>query len=201
MAEFVFFDVGANSGSAFGLYGIKSPCRVVAFEPTPHLYRSLYQRCYGIVYPFAVSDFEGEADFHVAGHADWGCSSLLEFSEQSQTHWPGRDDLRVTETIKVPVVRLDRMLERMGLAHIDFLHVDAQGSDLKVLMGLGERIGDVEAGVVEAAAKRDILYKGQNTVEDTVGFLKAHGFDVPNINANDPAGNEVNIVFKRKVNG
>lgn len=45
--------------------------------------------------------------FNIAGQADWGCSSLLEFSNGLDKTSPGRTDLKVTDTITVNTIRLD----------------------------------------------------------------------------------------------
>lgn len=102
----------------------------------------------------------------------------------------------MTQTIRVEVIRLDRFIDEEGIEEIDHLHVDTQGSDLKVLMGMGDRLSIVKRGVIEAAAKEDILYSGQNTQEQCVDFLTSKGFKIEKIWHNDHMGNEVNIEFK-----
>ena len=56
----------------------------------------------------------------------------------------------------------------------------------------------VEAGNIEAGAKPDILYNGQNTKEESIQFLEDNGFKVIDIENNDIHGNEVNIHFVKK---
>jgi len=199
----IIFDVGAN-------HGIDSIPRaqedientiVYAFEPTPFLIDVLKHKASSlsnyIIVEKAVSDFNGTAKFNVAGNDDWGCSSLLEFSEQSFVQWPGRTDFSVTDIIEVEVIRLDNFISQHNISQIDYLHIDTQGSDLKVLHGLGQYIDLVKEGLMEAAYKKDILYKNQNTVEDSVEFLKQHGFSITAITSNDIFNNEANIRFVR----
>lgn len=88
-------------------------------------------------------------------------------------------------------------MEEEGIDRIDHLHIDTQGSDLKVLAGLGSKIDSVRFGVLEAATKTDILYKGQNTVEECLGFLVLNGFKITEIKNNDKFGHEVNIFFSK----
>ena len=145
----------------------------------------------------AVSNYEGKATFNVAGQCDWGCSSLLEFSDRSKVDWPGRTDFVVTQKIEVEVIRLDKFVKENSITKIDYLHIDTQGSDLNVLKGLGEQLSIVQEGAMEAASKPDILYFGQNTQEECVDFLISKGFEITRIEINDPQQNEVNIYFKR----
>jgi FkbM family methyltransferase len=199
----VYFDVGANNGYTSVPVATRYQDTVVyAFEPTPEMIQEIECKIIGfdnyILTKKAVSNYNGKARFNVAGHSDWGCSSLLEFSEKSKTDWPGRTDFDVTREIEVDVIRLDSFIEEYGITKIDYLHIDTQGSDLKVLEGMGKYIDIVVEGGMEAAAKEDILYKGQNTQEQSIEFLENNGFEITNIQINDEYHNEVNIYFRKK---
>jgi FkbM family methyltransferase len=197
----IIFDVGANDGYSCLHHCVDINNRVYAFEPTPQLVTNLRQRTTHlpnyILTEAAVSDYNGTATFNIAGNADWGCSSLLPLSERAKTEWGGRTDMFVTETVEVQVIRLDSFIEQHNIPHIDFLHIDTQGSDLTVLQGLGQYISIVKEGVMEAAIKQDVLYVNQNTVEDSVNFLAGQGFTILNVYANDGHNNEANIHFIR----
>jgi FkbM family methyltransferase len=198
---YTYFDVGANNGStSIPLARAHPDWQIFAFEPTQQLCDHIRSQIkdlpnYHLVQT-AVSDSKGKAKFNVVGREDWGCSSLLEFSERSKTMWPGRD-FTVTEKIEVDVIRLDDFMVDMGIPYVNFLHIDTQGFDLKVLMGLGERIASVEAGEAEAASVTDVLYVGQNHQDDTANFLRSKGFRNIKIVGNDCAANEVNVLFSR----
>jgi FkbM family methyltransferase len=198
----IFFDVGANNGSSSTHIAINDPnTTVYAFEPTPRMIEEIKKKIVNLnnynIIEKAVSNYNGTATFKIAGQADWGCSSLLEFSENSKTEWPGRTDFKVTEELEVEVITLKSFIETNNITQIDYLHIDTQGSDLKVLEGLGEYISIVKEGVMEAAAKTDILYNGQNTQEQSIKFLSKHGFQVHHIQLSDHYCNEVNIFFKK----
>jgi FkbM family methyltransferase len=150
-----------------------------------------------VIVPKAVSDYNGTAEFNVAGNWDWGCSSLLKFSKKSQTDWPGRTDFHVTYKLNVDVIRLDTFIEENGITKIDHLHIDTQGSDLNVMKGLGEYLHIVNEGKMEAGTSDDVLYEGQNKLNDCIKFLLLNGFKVVDVNSNDVFCHEVNIVFKK----
>lgn len=200
----IFFDVGANFGtSSIPIAQSEPETTVYAFEPTPQLVLSLMSKTsnlknYNIV-PCAVSDFIGEADFYIAGQYDWGCSSLLKFSEDTFLNWPDRTDFKVTQTCKVKVITLKSFILDNQINTIDYLHVDTQGSDLNVLYGLEEYLNIVKEGTIESANKPDILYQGQNTTEECVEFLKANNFEIIGIYPNDNHNHEANIHFKYKL--
>ncbi len=200
----IFFDVGANLGTSSIHIAISDPDTFVyAFEPTPELILYLKKQTLNLknytVVGKAVSDYDSKAVFNVAGQSDWGCSSLLEFSDKSKTEWPGRTDFVVTKQIQVDVIRLDNFIIENNIDVIDYFHCDTQGSDLDVLYGLGEKISIIKEGTIEAAAKQDILYKNQNTVMECIEFLKMNNFEVVSVISNDPEFNEANIHFKNKL--
>lgn len=201
MSERIIFDVGANNGSSCYHYADDPATVVYAFEPTPHLLQTyLYpkQKENYIVVPYAVSDFDGETTFNIAGQSDWGCSSIHEFEDDLDKTWPGRTDFKVTEKIKVLVRRMDTFIKNNNIARIDHLHCDTQGNDLNVLKSFGEYINILEGGIVEAANQNPLYKNVDNTVSSVTEFLEKNNFIITGTHSNDIHYNEINIEFKRK---
>jgi FkbM family methyltransferase len=197
-----FFDVGAHRGQdSLHIARDHPDITVYAFEPTPELAHMLRENSKNIsdrykVYEHAISDYNGHSDFHLV-EGDTGSASLNSFSDGLENSWPGRTDFVVRGTIKVPVYRLDTWLEQFAphVTEIHHLHIDAQGSDLAVLKGLGEKISIVQSGVVEVPQAPELrLYKGQHTKEDALEFLKNNGFTLKNVVSQV---NEDNLFFER----
>lgn len=196
----VIFDVGANNGSSFEVLPKVLPwVKIHAFEPTPHLIDIIQQkmgrtRNYHLI-PKAVGSNPGTAQFNIAGQSDWGCSSLLDFSDNLEKTWPGREDFKVTEKLEVEIIRLDDYVREHGIEQIDFLHIDTQGTDLDVLKSLGDALSKVHAGVVEVPQSSEVmLYKGQHSREEMLEFLEQNGFYVWK---EIQQQNETNIYFRK----
>lgn len=176
---------------------------VYAFEPTPRLIEHLKSRSVGlnnyIIVPKAVSNYSGETIFYISGNADWGCSSICEFNDNLEKTWPGRTDFKVTDQLKVEVIKLVDFVKENNIESIDYLHVDAQGQDLEVLLGLEDKINIVKAGVIEMPTSHNTkLYKNQKYLkEDAIKFLEENGFTIKGVNSNDAQCNEVNIHFSK----
>ena len=215
MTRKIIFDVGACEGHTFiGLCG-DPEVEIYAFEPDPNLFPSVQKWAESnpkyYAYYKAVSDIDGVVDFNVC--PDWGCSSLLHFSDNIDETWqvkdpiwgnkkvPEGDGLRYfkhTHSVPVPVVRLDTFIEENNIPHIDILHIDTQGNDLKVLNSLGKYIDIVKSGTIEVATKENVaLYKGQATKSECMDFLIKHNFAITSVVSNDPFSFEENISFKR----
>jgi|TARA_R110000787_G_scaffold336_8_gene1244 FkbM family methyltransferase len=195
----IIFDVGANNGSSCLSYSRKGDT-VYAFEPTPFLLEKyLYPNRSDnyIVVPCAISDFNGTANFNIAGQRDWGCSSLHDFSESLDKTWPNRTDFKVTDSIEVEVMRLDTFINNNLIDEVDWMHCDTQGNDLKVLQSFGDKINILKGGVVEAFEKNPLYKESDNSKENVVSFLEDNNFKISSITSNDPFNNELNIKFTR----
>jgi FkbM family methyltransferase len=201
----ILFDVGAHHGQDSLDVTQNNPNAICyAFEPTPELAenlrraaesRNIKERYH--IFEFAISDFDGEADFHMVT-GDTGSASLNEFSDNLDKTWPGRTDFVVRASKKVKVYRLDTWLSAYApeITEIDHLHIDAQGSDLAVLKGLGEKLKMVKSGVVEVPQSPEVrLYKGQHTKEDALSFLEQNNFKISKVVSQV---NEDNLYFERK---
>nr|BAL53465.1 methyltransferase, FkbM family [uncultured Chloroflexota bacterium] len=127
-------DVGANAG-AYSLLMAKhvgKDGKVVSFEPNPEV----FQRLKGnvslnhfeeriVVKQVALSDRNGEAILWVpqTQHPHRGISSLERYAEI------------LTDQIPVKVERLDNIFAELDLDRLDFIKVDTEGSDARVIEG------------------------------------------------------------------
>jgi len=204
--ELIFLDVGANTGSdGIDLAQRFPAARVFAFEPAPKMVAQIKENAAHLGERFqvmdkAVSDAVGTAHFHcisrVGNPNKLTASSLLPLSDELDRTRPGLI-YNWEETVEVDVITLQSFLEEQGLDRIDWMHCDAQGHDLKVLQGFGDKLGALQGGVIEMAKDDDgKLYQGQDHVaSDARRFLEEQGFEILTQDENNPW--EFNIVFCR----
>lgn len=207
----IVFEVGANQGQDTERFLSDPNNEVYCFEPVPDLAHFLWQK-FGDNPRFHLStcavDLEnGWKPFNISKLGDWGCSSLHSFAKDINETWPGRDDFTFHQVIKnVMCIRLDTFMDIYGLDHIDYIHVDAQGNDFRVMKSLGDRIKDVRAGVVEVAQKVELYDVEGNHIDVVRPWLEGHGFVVrpeddgvgkPHVHPCAINGNEVNLFFNR----
>jgi FkbM family methyltransferase len=194
-------EVGANKGTETKEMA-KDGSIVYAFEPTyelliEYLWPLSYENKNIRILPFAVDCENSFKQFNVAGHWDWGCSSLYEFSDNLNETWPGRVDFSTTHSYTVPTITLYDFCELYKIETIDFLHIDAQGNDFNVLKSLKDKISFVNEGVIEASNAVELYKNTSNKAEDIREYLKSNGFEIVKETINDEVEAEINIHYKK----
>jgi FkbM family methyltransferase len=201
----IVFDVGTNTGDE--LYAAITSgydAEYYAFEPVPEIYNNLLERFKEHenvkFFQLAVSNYKGQSSFNVSNEQSLGeVSSLLEMVDNVKDNWGHvAGCFEYTHKIDVDVITLESFIEEHNIPYITYLHVDAQGSDLNVLKGLGSKMHLVQEGTVEAAIKYNVIYKNQCMIDEVVNFLEQNNFEIVRIDPNDQWNNEANIRFKNK---
>jgi FkbM family methyltransferase len=167
----VILDIGSRDlDCSVDLLKYFPEARIIAFEPIPWQYNNCLERAnklYNIeVYNFALSDEEGELDFWEV-HGNPGGSSMFEPIDvpYSSGSW--------SKTV-VQSRRLDNVLKSLNVSKVDCIWMDTQGSELKVLKGMGTYLDSVRAIHTEACPKP--YYKGQVLKSDLENYLIENNF-------------------------
>jgi FkbM family methyltransferase len=192
----VVVDGGANKGSvAARMLTVLPDCPGAAFQPQPRLARKLAKRFTDEprVAVFAAALGERATPLPLTVLARPTLSSLLAPTGIRDKY--AGENLPVTETVPVPVVRLDAVLPRA-----DIIKLDVQGYELPALRGAAGLLPGVAAVVAETA--RYPLYAGQALLPELEVFLEGFGLRLDGVYdlARDPSGRIVSgdAVFVRK---
>jgi len=193
-------EVGMNDGRDTVNLLNQEEMILYGFEPTLELVNRLqskFEKDNRVqIIPMAVDITNRFTTFNLAEWQDWGCSSLNEFTDNVSEKWNGFN-FHYTKTQKVMTIRLDDFCKNYGIDTIDYLWIDAQGSDFNVLKSLGSYIDIVKEGKVEVSYNVP-LYKGVDNTYDSVskwltekGFTYTEEYDHPEFKT------EANLYFKR----
>jgi FkbM family methyltransferase len=191
----VWIDVGAHLGQGTLDAALRNPRLLVfAFEPNWALARQVMARAVNfVVLPMAVSDRDGIAEFFISSCN--GSSSLVRMEESGLSHWKELD-LTVQSTALVPTIRLDTFMRLCDLARIDYLKVDAEGTDLTVVQSAGNRLADIGEIKLEVDVAPDRLYQGAPSRNQVVDFMLSRGFKLTDTETQN-AGRQENLTFVR----
>jgi FkbM family methyltransferase len=149
----------------------------LAFDPDsreiPRDLKGVYRDV--IMVPRAVTDSDEaeQAEFVLTKYPF--CSSTLEPDMEALGAYLFRDYFEPVSRVSVPATSLNRVLEEYGLAGIDWLKLDSQGTDLRIIRALQtatlQRLAaiDVEPGLVDA-------YQGEDLYHAVDAYLRSQGY-------------------------
>lgn len=191
-------EVGANWGDDTERLHDGGRNVVYAFEPIEGMAEGLRQRFQGKgnvhVLQQAVDLEEGTREINVDFQRAGGASSLYPLNPEIDKLWPDRKFGHAAKQV-VAVVRLDAFIERSGISAIDYLWVDAQGNDFRVLQSMGDKLSLVKEGKCEAALTVSLYADARNNVSDIVPWLKERGFECAVVP--DALQKEADVHFRR----
>lgn len=198
------FDIGGCEGEESIRYSRLFPnAAVFIFEPLPKNQQLIQQNikkynCPGIkLFPIALSDSKTVEKFYVSSGQpeemkpgmDWDfgnkSSSLLPPDKHIElVPW-----LKFEDVIEVHTDTLKNVLSENNIMEIDFIHMDVQGAELKVLRGAGSALQTVKAIWLEVA---DItLYKDQPKKNDIERFMKSNNFHLVKTSLDNGIGDQM----------
>ena len=128
----VVLDIGAHHGyyTILAAKKVGALGHVSAFEPSLRERRRLLthlrlNRCKNVrVEPVALASENGESTLFVVDGRDTGCNSLRPPAVDEPTHG-----------VAVKTIKLDTYVTSLGLRHVDFIKIDAEGAELEILEG------------------------------------------------------------------
>jgi FkbM family methyltransferase len=167
-------DIGANSGQFAATITAALPdAQVVSFEPIPQCFATLTRRMsYSknfAAHRVALGDSCGTIDFHM--NAFTPSSSCLPMAQSHVNAFPNTRD---TQTIEVPIDRLDAVADRLGIVPRVLVKIDVQGYEGPVLSGGERTIREAAAVIIETSFTT--LYEGQLLFDPVYRLLTEWGF-------------------------
>lgn len=179
-------EVGASIGEEIPDWERFSIRSQIFIEPIDELFELLNVRanqqvhkpnvkCFNI----ALSDFDGESDFHISSHGSYCSSSLLDFSKEAIRYGL---TYKTSEVRKVQVRKLDTLVEsgEINLPDYNLLFVDVQGNEFKLIKGAEKSIQSFD--FVFCEVNFFPLYRNSALWEDfNVYMTKDLGFRLANL--------------------
>lgn len=167
----VFLDIGANIGYfSLLIANHVSTTKVISFEPVSDLFQKLKDNI--SINDFknitainaAVGEMNVERELFLSGSDNLGMSSF-----QQPENFSGQKEM-------VKVITIDEWFKRAGLAKIDIIKLDVEGSELAALTGMKEILPNFKPIVIVEINSETLSMIGL-TPEDICNYLKKINFE------------------------
>jgi Methyltransferase FkbM domain len=173
----VLMDVGAAGVSPAVWHSISAISTLIGFEPDARnpdpSFGKNFARAILVNRVVVPNDADDTADFILTEYPS--CSSMLEADLESLGSFVFRDYFKPVRRVPLQATSLNRVVADHDLAGINWLKVDSQGLDLRILKSLSagnlDRLlaVDIEPGLIDA-------YKQEDLFPECHAWLKSNGF-------------------------
>jgi FkbM family methyltransferase len=185
----VILDIGGCEGEDSIRYSKLFPnSKIFVFEPLPSNQRLIKENLKRFnvknvtLVPEALSDDRSLEKFYVSSGRPNEMSTNLnwDFGNKSSSLLPPDKLgdlipwLKFNEIIEVPTNTINNFVQINNISNIDFIHMDVQGAELKVLKGAESFINNIKAIWLEVSDAD--LYKEQPKKNDIEIFMAEHNF-------------------------
>lgn len=169
--------IGANVGEERHDYA-SAGMRVIWIEANPELFGTLTKNLKEVkdqyAFNYCVGDEEIDSVLHISNNAGQS-SSIMELG----THKKAHPEVHYTHDVPVKIKRIDSLfaeglLPSASMHEYDFLNIDVQGFELKVLKGMGKVLENFRYAYLEV--NKAELYIGCPMIWEIEEYLKGFGF-------------------------
>jgi FkbM family methyltransferase len=178
----ILFDIGANTGTMTEAYLEMFPSGIVhAFEPHPQAFAELKQKFKDNprvrLNNLGVSSERGTLKFNLS--SDVGSSSFLAYSQDSP--YVRGIGVSTVESVDVETISVDDYCFENKIDYIDFIKLDVQGFEDKVLCGSSKMLSRRSIGAVQTEIVFRDFYNEASSFYKIERILCENGFELKSI--------------------
>lgn len=172
----ILMDIGAAGESPVIWAPLASASMLIGFEPDERNPDPSFGKGFAkalTVNKVVVPDDADEVEFILTKYPS--CSSMLEPDLESLASFVFQDLFEPVKRIKLPSTSLDKVFEANDFGGANWIKIDAQGADLRILRSISEPFAnhllavDIEPGFIDAYINEDLY-------PDCHAWLKDNGF-------------------------
>jgi len=205
-ADLVIFDVGSHQGESVQQFCISllesreiKDIEFHCFEPleinvNAILRAGVYSNVRAYVINAPVSDKNGIVTFKTS-RSD--TSSIENHNKKLFDTDSGRLKYEPREITKIPAITLDKYIEEYSIAHIDYLKIDAENHEDKVLIGAKKALKNNIIEYVEVEASCGNFYERKVNIYDLEKNLIPYGYELVGINGSHRPECKKNLIYEK----
>lgn len=118
-----------------------------------------------------ISDKNSKSKFYITKDTD--CSSLLEPNENTYKNWYGAHRFKVKKVVLTDVVEINNFLKKNKINYIDWLVIDIQGMDLRVIKKLKENIKK-NISIIDIEPGFEPFYVGADNIIQVFDYMNRY---------------------------
>lgn len=173
----VLIDIGASGGPPDAWQPLGPAAHYIGFDPDLREMREEYggefARTTKLTQAVVGSGEDEKAEFFLTSSPF--CSSMLEPDHAALDAWAFHGLFDVVKKTQVPTTTVDRALDHLDQHCVDWMKLDTQGTDLRIIEGLSDSrrsklmAVDIEPGLIDAYVGEDLFVDAHRALTNT-GF-------------------------------
>ena len=180
--KLIIFDVGAYIGNSAANYSKWFPrSQIYSFEPfKPHFKKLKKIRSKQVSF-FNIGFSDIAQTDALLINAGTGTCSMLALSENASALWGGITDLNPVSKSNCDFSTIDLFMEKNLINEIDFLKIDVQGAEFKVLEGAKKHLASKKIKLIQLEVIIVGTYEGQKTMGYYLNLFESLGYKLKGI--------------------
>lgn len=170
----VLVDIGARGGLRAHWKCAEKYLKTIGFEPDDRSFAELTQSDSAKYLNIGLYKEKTLLDLYLTRKE--GCTSILKPNRTFLDRFPNGENYDILKTIKIKTDTLDNQLQKHQIKDVDFIKIDTQGSELFILEGATESLGNVFGLEVEVEFVQ--VYKDVPLFADVDSFVRKFGFQL-----------------------
>ena len=180
--KLIIFDVGAYIGNSAANYSTWFPrSQIYSFEPFKPHFKKLKKITSKQVSSFNIGFSDIAQTDALLINAGTGTSSMLALSENASALWGGITDLNPVSKSNCDFSTIDLFMEKNLINEIDFLKIDVQGAEFKVLEGAKKNLASKKIKLIQLEVIIVGTYEGQKTMGYYLNLFESLGYKLKGI--------------------
>jgi FkbM family methyltransferase len=186
----VYFDVGANEGQSIERFKKINPqSNIHSFEPHPGLCKKLVQNFSTDksikINNLGVADIKNELYFNIYKYNQ--ISSFVPVDKNSKFSKSRilsskSNEEEFKSTVKIDITNIDSYCEENNISEIDFIKIDTQGYESKILLGMEKMLSKEKVSIIELELILGFAYEKSFSFYDYEKILNNKNYKLIAIN-------------------
>lgn len=175
--KIIIFDVGAHRGESAKSYRkFFDNAEIYSFEPFKESFEILQKIDITKFKPFNIGLSDKKSVERFCLNKGSATNSLLKLTEDAKNTWGGNVALSQAGMVDCHFTTFDEFCNENSIQHVDFMKIDVQGAEFRVLKGAHAALSEKRIKVLQLEVIIGDTYDGQKSLAYYIGLLEGYGY-------------------------